>query len=94
MVCANCHGDSLAGINDAPPLKGPNFMKNWDGNSLAKLFNRINNDMPSDNPGSLTKPQVAELEAFLLMANGFPAGQKDLASEPDALVGTKILSKP
>jgi len=93
-VCSNCHGDSLAGINDAPPLKGPFFMKNWDGNTLAKLFNRINNDMPSDNPGSLTKPQVAELAAFLLKANGFPAGSKDLASEPDSLVSIKILSKP
>src|ERR1019366_2132119 len=47
-------GDSLAGINDAPPLTGPAFHKTWDGNALSSLFNRMSNDMPSDNPGMLT----------------------------------------
>jgi len=81
-TCANCHGDSLAGINDAAPLVGPMFMKNWEGNTLTKLFNRISNDMPSDNPGSLSKPQVADVEAFLLKSNAFPAGATELYPAP------------
>lgn len=92
--CANCHGDSLMGINDAPPLKGPDFMKNWDGNTLTKLFNRINNDMPSDNPGSLSKPQVADVEAFILKANAFPAGSKELFPAAESLLTIKIQAKP
>ncbi len=93
-TCSNCHGDSLMGINDAPPLKGPDFMKNWEGNTLTKLFNRINNDMPSDNPGSLSKPQVADVEAFILKANAFPAGTKELYPAPESLLTIKIQSKP
>jgi mono/diheme cytochrome c family protein len=93
-VCSNCHGDSLAGINDAPQLRGPDFMKNWDGNTLSKLFNRISNDMPSDNPGSLSKQQVADVESFLLKANSFPAGSKELPAATESLTTIKLLAKP
>jgi mono/diheme cytochrome c family protein len=92
--CSNCHGDSLMGINDAPALRGPDFMKNWDGNTLSKLFNRINNDMPSDNPGSLTKQQVADVEAYLLKWNAFPPGSKELPAASESLTTIKILKAP
>jgi mono/diheme cytochrome c family protein len=93
-TCSNCHGDSLMGINDAPPLRGPDFMKNWDGNTLSKLFNRINNDMPSDNPGSLSKQQVADVEAYLLKWNAFPPGSKELPAATESLTTIKILRAP
>jgi mono/diheme cytochrome c family protein len=93
-TCSNCHGDSLSGINDAPGLTGAQFHKTWDGNALSSLFNRINNDMPSDNPGSLTKPQVAEVMAFLLKFNGYPAGKIDLPAAPDSLSQIRFLPKP
>ena len=92
--CSNCHGDSLAGINDAPPLTGAQFHKTWDGNALSSFFNRISNDMPSDNPGSLTKPQVAEAMAYLLKYNGYPAGKTDLPATPDSLSQIRFLPKP
>lgn len=92
--CSSCHGDSLAGINDAPALTGPDFHKDFDGSALSSLFNRVANDMPSDNPGSLTKPQVAELVAFVLKYNAYPAGTIDLSSEPDSLAQIKFLPKP
>jgi mono/diheme cytochrome c family protein len=94
MTCSNCHGDSLAGINDAPPLTGPGFAKTWDGNALSSLFNRIGNDMPSDNPGSLTKPQVAEMVAFVLRFNGYPAGKADLPAAPESLSQIRFLPRP
>lgn len=93
-TCSNCHGDSLAGINDAPGLTGTQFHKTWDGNALSSLFNRISNDMPSDNPGSLTKPQVAEVIAFLLKFNGYPAGKSDLPGAADSLSQIRFLPKP
>jgi quinoprotein glucose dehydrogenase len=93
-TCASCHGDSLAGINDAPPLTGPDFLKNWDGNTLGKMFSRISNDMPSDNPGSLTKPQVADLVAFVLKYNAFPAGRVELPAVPESLAQIKFAPKP
>lgn len=93
-TCASCHGDSLAGINDAPPLTGPAFHKTWDGNALSSLFNRMSNDMPSDNPGMLTNLQVAELVAFVLKYNGYPAGKVELPAAAESLMQIKILPKP
>jgi mono/diheme cytochrome c family protein len=93
-TCASCHGDSLAGINDAPPLAGPAFHKTWDGNALSSLFNRMSNDMPSDNPGTLTNPQVGELVAFVLKYNGYPAGKVELPAAAESLMQIKILPKP
>jgi hypothetical protein len=93
-TCASCHGDSLAGLNDAPALTGPDFHKTHDGNALSSLFNRIGNDMPSDNPGSLAAPQVAELVAFLLRYNGYPAGKVELAAEAESLRLIRFLPKP
>jgi mono/diheme cytochrome c family protein len=93
-TCASCHGDSLAGINDAPPLAGSEFHKDYDGNTLSSLFNKISNDMPSDNPGSLTAPQVASVVAFVLKYNGYPAGAVDLPAIADSLSGIKFLPKP
>ncbi|MGH7655771.1 MAG: c-type cytochrome [Gemmatimonadaceae bacterium] len=93
-TCASCHGDSLAGINDAPPLVGPEFHKDYDGNTLSSLFSKVSNDMPSDNPGSLTNPQVAEVVAFMLKYNGYPAGAVDLSAVADSLDRFKFLPKP
>jgi len=93
-TCASCHGDTLAGINDAPPLAGPEFHKDFDGNALSSLFNKISNDMPSDNPGSLTKPQVAELVAYVLKYNAYPAGAVDLPAAAESLSAIKFTAKP
>ena len=93
-TCASCHGDSLAGIDDAPPLTGPDFHKSWDGNPLSSLFDKINNDMPSDNPGTLTTPQVAELVAFVLKYNAYPAGNTALPAMAESLATIRIISKP
>lgn len=92
--CATCHGDSLTGINDAPPLAGSEFHKDYDGNALSSLFNKISNDMPSDNPGSLTKPQVAAVVAFVLKYNAYPAGAVDLPAAPESLSAIKFTAKP
>jgi mono/diheme cytochrome c family protein len=93
-TCATCHGDSLAGINDAPPLAGTEFHKDYDGNSLSSLFSKISNDMPSDNPGSLTKPQVAAVVAFVLKYNAYPAGAVDLPAAAESLSAIKFTAKP
>jgi mono/diheme cytochrome c family protein len=93
-TCANCHGDSLKGINDAPALAGSDFHKDFDGNSLSSLFTKIANDMPSDNPGSLTNPQTASVVAFILKYNGYPAGSADLPAGSDSVSAIKFTPRP
>ena len=49
--------------------------------------------MPSDNPGSLTKPQTAELVAFVLKYNAYPAGTVDLPAAAESLARDQSYAK-
>src|SRR5689334_17139743 len=72
--CAACHGLDLAGSADAPALTGPAFWTSWNGLAADLLFQRIQDTMPDDNPGSLTAAQNSDLLAYLFSLNRFPAG--------------------
>ena len=76
--CAACHGDLLTGGESAPPLTGGAFQANWNGLSLGDLFDRIRKTMPQGKPGRLTRQQDADVLAFLLTINKFPAGKTEL----------------
>src|SRR5438874_5611443 len=76
--CARCHGANLAGTFETPPLVG-RFMPYWSGATLDVLFDYIATAMPLDRPGSLAPTANAEILAFILKANNFPAGAKELS---------------
>lgn len=77
-TCAQCHGPQMGGIDAAPALTGGAFASNWNGVTLGDMVNRIRVSMPQDDPGSLSRQQVADVLAYILRANGFPAGKKEL----------------
>ena len=81
--CARCHGANLAGTFETPPLVG-RFRPYWAGATLDVLFDYISSAMPLDHPGSLSRAANADILAFLLKANDFPAGAKELSAESDA----------
>jgi len=83
--CATCHNADLSGSGTAPPLAGPDFLANWVGQPLWALFDSIHTSMPSDDPGTLGAQQVADLVAFLLSSNRYPAGQTEIPTDPDHL---------
>jgi hypothetical protein len=76
-----------------PPLSGADFLSNWNGMTLGDLFDKIQTSMPADKPGQLKEAQNAEILAFILKANGFPAGAKSMAASRDALRGIRIEGK-
>ena len=76
--CARCHGDTLGGLEAAPPLTGTAFYTNWEGETLQALFERMRTSMPPDKPGSLSRAQATELVAHLLRVGGYPAGEMPL----------------
>jgi S-disulfanyl-L-cysteine oxidoreductase SoxD len=76
--CAACHGASLTGTGEAPALEGAQFVSDFNGETVGDLFDRIRTSMPQDNPASLSRDQYADILAFLLKANNFPAGAKEL----------------
>ena len=89
--CAACHGLGLAGIEMTPPLAGPEFIANWSSATVSDLFERIRVSMPQDKPGTLSRQQIADVVAFVLSANMFPAGQTELSREADALKIIRIV---
>jgi mono/diheme cytochrome c family protein len=91
--CATCHGNELAGTDLAPALQGDDFKGAWSGRTAAELFEKIQTTMPADNVGTLKPPQSADLVAYILKSNGYPAGAAELASEMPALQQIKITSK-
>jgi mono/diheme cytochrome c family protein len=76
--CASCHGASLTGTGEAPALQGAQFVSDFNGETVGDLFDRIRTSMPQDNPASLSRDQYADILAFMLKANSFPAGTRDL----------------
>src|SRR5438128_1181608 len=82
--CAKCHGPDGSG-GDAPSLVGSEFAADWDGLTVAQLFDRTRTSMPQDNPQSLTREETAALLAYILQKNGFPAGANDLSDRSEML---------
>jgi quinoprotein glucose dehydrogenase len=92
--CASCHGGELTGGEEAPPLSGNGFLANWNGLSLGDLFERIRKSMPQQRPGSLSRQTNADILAFMLQVNQFPAGKKDLDTQTEVLKQVQIVPKP
>jgi len=91
-LCARCHGEALLGGENSPPLVDHDFLDKWNGKSLNDLADFTRKTMPSDGPGKLSRRQCVDIIAYLLSANEFPAGEKDL--ESDAAVLNEILIQP
>jgi S-disulfanyl-L-cysteine oxidoreductase SoxD len=89
-ACASCHGTSLEGGDMTPALVGGAFTSNWNDLTVGDLFERIRTTMPLDMPGRLSRQQNADAIAFILKANGWPAGSTELPAEPAALKQIRI----
>lgn len=77
-ACVYCHGPDLEGDELGPALKGSSFMAQWSGQPVSKLFAKIVETMPENDPGSLTEQAAVDVMTFLLEANQVPAGGGDL----------------
>ncbi len=78
--CAACHGRTLSGGGEAPPLAGGPFMNTWGPHATGELFTRIRESMPPENPNGLSADTYASIVAFLLKANGAQAGSSAFTS--------------
>jgi mono/diheme cytochrome c family protein len=88
-TCVKCHGATLGG-GEGSPLVGSAFLGNWRDLTLDQLFDKIRTSMPPDNPKSIATRDVADLVAYLLAQNQFPAGAKVLTDSLDRLKDIKI----
>jgi S-disulfanyl-L-cysteine oxidoreductase SoxD len=89
-ACAACHGPSLQGAGQNPPLAGKDFLTNWTDQTVADLFSKIQTTMPATKPGSLKPEETAQIVAYILSANKFPAGTTALPDDSGKLKEIKI----
>lgn len=89
-ACAQCHGPRLNGATqpDQPPspaIARVGFLKKWAGKSVAELFEVVRERMPSDNPGTLTDQQAADVIAHMFAVSNIPTGSKELPASMKSL---------
>jgi len=96
--CATCHGDALEGNGQTdraqkleralPPLSGDVFLGNWNGRPLSDLLDKVKRTMPRDDPGTISLKVNADIIAYMLKFDEFPAGKVELPAEPSQLTET------
>ena len=90
MNCAGCHGEKQEGGNAGPTLSGPDFTNGYKDGSAGALLTKISQDMPSSAPGSLEPQQYADVFAYVLSVNKYPAGQTEAPKDPADLKNVKM----
>lgn len=83
--CASCHAPNR--------FTDDLFYTSFAGKPLWEMFDVISDSMPEDNPGSLKKEEYADVIAYLLKLNKFPAGNTDLPTGKEALSAI-MMEKP
>lgn len=80
-VCSACHGKGQFDRN---------FLRGWTGAPAYYLYDLIAATMPQDNPGRLEPAQYADVIAYILKLNGFPAGETELVPVEESLMGIRL----
>ncbi|MGD9903468.1 MAG: c-type cytochrome [Vicinamibacterales bacterium] len=84
--CASCH--------ELSRFKGKDFASAWADKSLSDLHVAVKS-MPMDNPGSLSAQEYADILAYFLSINDYPAGQTELKGDDAAIKAVKVdVKKP
>ncbi len=96
--CIACHSDRpgvMGGHGPAPSIVGEGFTFSWLDASVADFFDVIRQTMPQAAPNSLDAQQYADITAYVLKINGYPAGDGSLrAKDYLALQSVWIEEKP
>jgi len=83
--CASCHAPNR--------FTDDFFYQSFAGKPLFEMFDVISDSMPEDNPGSMKKEEYADVIAYLLKLNNFPAGATELPIDKEALSAI-MMEKP
>jgi S-disulfanyl-L-cysteine oxidoreductase SoxD len=75
--CASCHAPNR--------FTDDLFYTSFAGKPLWEMFDVISDTMPEDDPGGMKKEEYADVIAYLLKLNNFPAGAVELPVDKDAL---------
>jgi mono/diheme cytochrome c family protein len=87
--CSACHGSTLDGGQEAPPLRGEDFWAEWEHQTARMLYSRIISSMPPDGPGTLAEKDVIDLVAHIVNLNSVPLGSRTVEA-PTELNAMKL----
>jgi hypothetical protein len=76
-ICAECHSTS--------DFHGTDFEWKWRRQTAWNLFREMRRTMPEDFPGVLPGQTYANLVAYILQLNEYPAGGAELQADEEAL---------
>jgi mono/diheme cytochrome c family protein len=91
--CGGCHGATLAGGGGSPAIAGP-FWTAWEGRSVGELYRLTKKSMPADGPGRLSDKEYADILAYMLSVNRYPASSAELPADDEALKAIDIVRRP
>ena len=74
--CSGCHQPMLTGYGSV--LIGEKFMDHWREDNVGSFYHLLKETMPRGSRASLGERAYLDITAFILQANGFPAGKKEL----------------
>lgn len=84
-ACESCHQPAK--------FTGAEFTRAYVGKPLTEIDAAMA-EMPMDNPGSLTRDDIAALIAYFLHMNKYPAGKTPLSGEVAALKAVMVSPRP
>lgn len=94
--CVQCHGAKLEGLQTAPGLAGARFDQTWRGKSAGLLSFHVRR-MPPESvapAGTLSNEDYTNVLAYLLISNGFDAGETALPSDIESLTDMLLPKLP
>ena len=92
-ACVGCHGEDLNGGDDGPALVGDGFTRHWLEDTLGAFFTKVQTQMPAGSPGSLKPNEYADLVAYMLQSNDYPAGTVEVTPDLGRLATIRIEGK-
>jgi mono/diheme cytochrome c family protein len=91
QYCAQCHMANLKGAGTAPALLGDDFLRDF--YSVNDLYIKVSVTMPGDNVHGLSDDSYLNIIAYMLQANGLPAGATPLKDDVTAMKRMPILER-
>ena len=85
-LCKSCHS------TDA--YTAATFTSKWEGKPLSELYLFIRDQMPKNEPGTLSAEEYADVVAYLLRINRMPAGDTELPADADRMKSIRFQTKP
>ena len=80
--CAECHMPEQFTMDI--------FINTWNGRYLFEIYELIRTTMPYENPGRLSKKEVANVLAYILSLNDLQAGKSELPTNSTKLKQIRI----